>query len=364
MAGQAFYTKAQRLADGEAPHPTVARPQTPAPPYPYDQREVVIDAPEGGKLAGTLTLPKGAGPFPAVLLISGSGQQDRDETIFGHRPFRLIADRLTRAGLAVLRVDDRATGKSQGALGSLETDIGDARAAFELLLAQPEIDPKRVGLLGHSIGGAIAPIVAARTKKVAFIVSLAGTAMPGSELVQLQMQADLSARGAPPEVIAKVMDIQKKIGAVMLKGDPAELRTAAAEAIRGTYELNGQPAPSGPDLDKAVDAKMVEVTNPWTLGYFRTDPREAWREVTVPVLVLMGAKDTQVPPASQLPAVVAALKEAKNADVTAREVPGLNHLFQHADKGIPEEYGMIEETFDPQTLEDIATWLRARTHLE
>jgi dienelactone hydrolase len=362
VSGQTFYAKMAELADGEAPHPVIARPQTPMPPYHYAERELTIAAPEDGKLVGTLTLPAGKGPFPAVLLITGSGLQDRDETIFGHRPFLLIADRLTRAGVAVLRVDDRGAGKSTGKPGSLETDVGDSQAELELLLTQPEIDPKRIGLIGHSVGGAIAPILAARTKKVAFIVSLAGTALPGSELVPLQLAADLGAKGVPEETVQQIVEVQRKVGAAIVKGDPPELHEALKAAILGNFALGGQPAPAAPELDKMVEAKLKESQNPWTVSYFKTDPRRAWRQVRAPVLVVIGGKDTQVPAKENLAAVTAALRQAKDRDVTAHEVPGVNHLFQHANKGVVGEYGAIEETFDPATLDEIVKWVADHAH--
>jgi len=358
------YVKLVELGEGEAPHPTLARPQTPQPPYPYGEREVVVDAPEDGKLAGTLTIPAGEGKHPALLLITGSGSQDRDETIFAHRPYRLIADHLTRAGFAVLRLDDRGSGKTQGKTTSLDTDIGDAQASLAFLFAQPEVDPARVGIIGHSVGGMIAPIVATRSKKkVAFIVTLAGAAMPGRELVPLQVEAGMVASGAPADVAARLAEVQRKLGEAAFKGDPAAVRKAAADALAASAQITGQPAPTGAALDAAVDAMVKQISEPWTATFFRTDPRPAWSKIKVPVLLLNGDKDTQVPAKANLDAASAALKKAGNKDVTARSLPGLNHLFQHADKGTLDEYQVIEETFDPATLDELTAWLVKRAKL-
>ena len=360
IAGQSFPAKLVQLKPGEAPRPAIARPQTPKPPYPYAEREVTIEAPEAGVLAGTLTIPAGNGPFPAVVLISGSGQQDRDETLFGHRPFRVIADRLTRDGFAVLRTDDRATGKTKGAIGSLETDIGDGRAAFEWLAKQPEVDPKRVGVIGHSVGGIVAPTIAARTQKVAFVVALAGPGVPGWELIPMQIEAMMVAAKLPAPVAARIARAQRAVGAAVVKGDQKAIRTALKASLVEAASAIGQPKPDDAVLEAVVEQKLPEVTNAWTVSFFKSDPAAAWRKVKCPVLAVIGDKDLQVPAAINLAKTTEALKAARNRDVTAVTRPGLNHLYQHAETGSIEEYGAIEETFDPATLELVAKWLVER----
>jgi len=356
-AGQTFYAKLVKLAPGEAPRSAVARPQTPKPPFPYTERDVEITAPEDGKLAGTLTLPSGSGPFPAILLVSGSGQQDRDETIFGHKSFALLADQLTRNGIAVLRTDDRGTGKTEGKLGSLDTDIGDARAAFEWLIGQKEIDPKRAGMLGHSVGGLIAPVVAAKTNKVKFIVALAGPGVPGVELVPMQLEVSLRAKHAPEAMIKAIVDGQRSVGAAIVTGNDAKIRAALKAAAIATSAAAGAPKPSDADLDQMIAASMPSVTNAWTVGFFKTDPAPAWKKFKGPVLAVIGDKDTQVPADVNLAKIGAALKAGGNRRYRPEKRPGLNHLYQHAATGLLEEYGMIEETFDPDTLELVVKWV-------
>ncbi len=360
IGGQRLHARLVRLAQGEKPRTVVARPQTPRPPYPYAERDVAIEAPEAGKLAGTLTLPEGPGPFPAVLLISGSGQQDRDEAIFGHRPFRVIADRLTREGFAVLRTDDRGTGKTAGPLGSLETDIGDGRAAFEWLARQPEVDRRRVGILGHSVGGIIAPTIAARTRTVAFVIALAGPGVPGWELVASQLEAMLVASGLPGEGAARLAAAQRKVSRAAAFGGETALRAVLRESIIESARVVGAPEPTAAELDAQIAAALPALTSPWVVSFYRYDPLPAWRKVKCPVLALIGDKDLQVPADVNLAAIGGALRKAGNRDVTTRKLPGLNHLYQRAATGVVEEYGEIDETFDPATLDEVAGWLAAR----
>ncbi len=346
--------KMVKLADGEAPHSAYPRPQTPVPPFPYEQREVAIPAPDGGVLAGTLTLPKGVARAPAVLLWSGSGQQDRDETIFGHKPYLILSDRLTRAGLAVLRLDDRGTGKTTGALGTLDTEIADAGAAIDFLAKQPEVDPKKLGIVGHSTGGMVAPSVAL-AHPVAFIVSLAGVAVPGRDLVLLQQEAVAKVKGVPvpPEAAA----LQKKIGEATLKGSD-EVKRVLVEAVGPQLEKALHRKATQAEIDQAIAKPLADATQPWTLSFFRIDPRDAWKKLTIPVLLVVGDRDTQVPADPTIAALTGA--HGKPDAVTAKKLPGLNHLFQHAKTGMPDEYLEITESFDPATLDIIATWLAAR----
>lgn len=357
---QRFFVRMVRQHEGKAPRIPIARPQTPLPPYPYSVREVSIAAPEDGTLAGTLSLPAGAGPFPAVLFISGSGLQDRDQNVFGHRTFRVLGDRLTRAGFAVLRVDDRGAGASKGKLGTIATDIGDTRAAFEWLMAQPEIDKKRVGLLGHSVGGVVAPVVAAQTGKAAFVVALAPPGLPGWELIPLQLAAMMDAAGVKPEVAARVAAAQRKVGKAMIGGKADVVKAALRASIVEALAAMGGQAPTDAQLEASVAAKLPEVEDPWTVSFFKEDPRPAWRKVKCPVLALWGEKDLQVPPAANLKEVTAALKKGRNKDVTATVLPGLNHLYQHAETGTVDEYARLEETFDPATLDAIESWMKER----
>jgi pimeloyl-ACP methyl ester carboxylesterase len=350
VAGTTLRIAMVKLGPTEAPHSAFPRPQTPKPPFPYSSREVIVEAPDGGKLAGTLTLPS-ITPAPAVLLWSGSGQQDRDETIFGHKPFLIIADRLTRAGFAVLRLDDRGTGTTVGALGTLRTEIADAGAAFDFLTKQKEVDVKRAGMIVHSTGGMVGPNVAL-AHPVSFIVSLAGVAIPGRDLVLLQQQVAAKAAGAtvPPEQVAQ----QKAIGEATL-GGPEKVKKVLSDlaSTQLAKSLGHDPTPE--EIEQAIAQPLAEVTQPWTLSYFTIDPREAWRKLSIPVLLVVGDLDTQVPAGPTIAALLGA--HAKTSAVTAKKLPGLNHLFQHAKTGLTDEYLEIEESFDPAALGIITTWL-------
>lgn len=342
------------------------RPQTPKPPFPYEAREVTYESPrERVTLAGTLTLPRGDGPFPAVILISGSGPQDRDETLFGHKPFLILADRLTRRGIAVLRVDDRSVGKSgpENPNATIETHATDVEAGVAFLRTQKEIDPKRVGLVGHSEGGIIAAVVASRSKDVSFIVSLAGTGLPGSEINPLQVEAILRANGGTSEEGIKTMvAAQRKIMALVAKdaGDQA-LRAAVDEAMAAAKKY--VPDAEKPTAQAALEAELAMLQTAWFKGFVRLDPRAYWSKVTVPVLAIIGDKDTQVPADKNLGEIKAALARAKNKDATTEKLPGLNHLFQNATTGHPDEYPKIQETFDPKTLDRVSDWLASRAKI-
>jgi len=348
------------------PHAFGNRPQTPKPPFPYEQREVLYDnATDNSKLGGTLTLPKGDGPHPVVLLITGSGAQDRDETIFGHKPFFVIADHLTRKGIAVLRVDDRGIGKTTGNPkdATIETHATDVEAGIAFLKKQKEIDPKRIGLVGHSEGGIIAPVVASRSKDVAFIVSLAGSVVPGSELNPLQVEAILRAKGGTSDkAIKAIVAEQRRLMAMVAQDAPrAQLETALEKALTIAAKVVGEDAP---DLDAAVAREIKMLTSPWFVSFVKLDPRDYWSKVTVPVKVMIGAKDLQVPAGPNIDALVQPVMRAGNVkNMSADSLEDLNHLFQKADTGLVEEYATIEETFNTKALDMMTTWLLETTGL-
>ncbi len=250
-----------KLGASEAPRSAFPRPQTPKGPFPYRAREVVVAAPDGGKLAGTLTLPAKT-PAPAVLLWSGSGQQDRDETVFGHKPFLIIADRLTRAGFAVLRIDDRGTGSTVGAPGTLHTEIDDAGAAIEFLVKQKEVDPKRVGMIVHSTGGMVGAKVAVE-HPVAYLVSLAGVTIPGRDLVLLQQQIAAKAAGVtiPPEQLA----LQKALGEAALVG-PDKMKKVLRDAVGAQMGRFSVRKPTPEEIDEAIAEPLAQATHPWTIS--------------------------------------------------------------------------------------------------
>jgi pimeloyl-ACP methyl ester carboxylesterase len=345
------------------------RPQTPKKPYPYEEIEVAYENKKGGvKLAGALTLPRSGGPFPAVLLITGSGPQDRDETLFGHKPFLVLADYLTRRGIAVLRVDDRGVGGSTGKTSeATSADFADdVLAGVEFLKGRKEINSSQIGLIGHSEGGIIAPLVASRSKDVAFIVLLAGTGLPGEEILYLQAAALLKLAGADAALLARQKALQARLfGIVRGEKDNAvaekKVRAALEEAIaKLTKEETKQVLDPLGGLS-GMDAQVQMVLSPWFRHFLDYDPRPALRKVTCPVLALNGEKDVQVPAEVNLKAIAAALKEAGNKDVTTLQLPRLNHLFQTCKTGAVTEYGAIEETLAAAALETIADWISKRT---
>lgn len=339
------------------------RPQEPRPPFPYTAEEVTYK--NGGvTLAGTLTLPPGAGPFPAVILITGSGAQDRDETLLGHKPFFVLADHLTRHGVAVLRVDDRGVGGSSGkTMESTSADFAqDALAGVRFLKAHAKIAPAKIGLLGHSEGGVIAPLAASQSPDVAFLVLLAGTGVPAPELLIAQSELISRAEGMPEDNIRKESEaLREVIRILQTEKDPAardaKLREVTRQALAVATAQDVKDA-GGPEA--FVDSQVKRVDTPWFRYFLDYDPRPALRKVTVPVLALNGALDLQVPVEMNLPVIEQVLKESGNKDVTAKSLPGLNHLFQRAKTGSPTEYAQIEETMSPEVLELVAAWIAER----
>ena len=330
------------------------RPQEPKPPFPYRSDDIVIANAAGkSELAGTLTRPEGNGPFPAVVLITGSGLQNRDEELMGHKPFLVLADYLTRHGIAVLRYDDRGAGKSTGDVASATSEdfAGDAWAVWQTLRGRPEIDPKRIGLLGHSEGALIAPMLAASHPEIAFIVMLAGPGVTGEQVVLAQAAAIMKASGAPEEAIAVNTSLQKQGFAVLRE------ETATARIVE---RLSAIPVP-GPKEGSA--ALVKQFSSPWLRYFALYDPAPALIKVRCPVLAIGGALDLQVLPDQNLPVIEAALRQGGNKDATVMRLPGLNHLLQTAKTGLPAEYAQIEETMAPAALETIAVWIRKTSGL-
>ncbi len=324
-------------------------PQNPVKPYPYREEEVSYDNKvQNVKLAATLTLPQGKGPFTGVLLITGSGPQDRDESLLGHKPFLVLSDYLTRRGIAVLRADDRGTGKSTGNFATATTaDFAtDVEAGVAYLKTRPEIDGHKIGLVGHSEGGIIAPMVAARNPDVAFIVMMAGSGVRGDEILTTQLQAIEEASGKSHEEAAKDAAQERELlTLVETEKDEAVLEKELKEKISGEV-----PEPQ-------IGAQIKALTSPWFRYFMTYDPATALRKVTCPVLAINGEKDTQVPAKENLAAIRKALEEAGNRHFEVDELPGLNHLFQTAKTGSPAEYAAIEETISPVALEKIASWI-------
>lgn len=347
------------------PVPT-RRPQEPRPPFPYTAQEVsyVNSDGSGVKLAGTLTIPPGPGPFPAVLLISGSGPQDRDESSFGHQPFLVIADHLSRHGIAVLRVDDRGTGGSTGNVDSATTaDFArDVLAGVRFLKSHPKIAGDRIGLLGHSEGAVVAPLAASQSPDVTFIILLGGTGVPGSEIVQMQSRLIARANGAGDDAVHRNQEALRRTFAV-LRTEPdagareASLRTLAKDLL---VTMSDDQIRTLGGVGPAAEAVAKGMNTRWFRYFIDYDPRPALRKVKVPVLALNGDRDLQVTPDPNLPEIEKALKQGGNRDVTVRLLPGLNHLFQPAQTGSPAEYGVIETTIDPGVLDLVTDWITER----
>ncbi len=364
QAGQSFPLTLTRT---DAPA-EVKRPQEPKRPFPYEEEEVAFENREANiRLAGTLTLPASGGPFPAVVLISGSGPQNRDEEILGHKPFLVLADHLTRKGIAVLRFDDRGVGKSGGDFKSATTEdfASDVLAAVQFLKTRSEIDARQIGLVGHSEGGLIAPMVAARSRDVAFIVLLAGPALPGERILLLQKALIMKAEGASDSLVALDRRMSEEIFSI-IKREPDEV--AAREKILAydqeaweavPEELKQEAEKYGDHRSGLMRGLQMSLT-PWFRFFLTYDPGPTLQKVTCPVLALYGEKDLQVPAGENRPALAAALKAGGNREVTIEILPGLNHLFQTAETGAPGEYGKIEETFSPVALRAISDWIQAR----
>jgi pimeloyl-ACP methyl ester carboxylesterase len=344
---------------------TVARrPQDPKPPFPYRQEEVAFGSVPGVQLSGTLTLPQGAGPFPAVVLVTGSGPQDRDESLLGHRPFAVLADHLTRRGIAVLRYDDRGVAKSTGRFAdATSADFAeDALAAVRYLRTRREVASGKLGIAGHSEGGLIAPMVAVRSPDVAFLVLLAGTGLPGDSILKMQARLIARASGASAEMIELSARVQTRMFAAVVEGGDsaavrARLRQIGAEALAQMTEEQRRAAQLTP---AAMDANIAQISTPWFRYFLAYDPRPTLRRVRVPVLALNGSLDLQVPPKEDLAAIAAALREGGNRDVRTIELPGLNHLFQTTATGAPTEYAQIEETMSPAVLNAVSAWILER----
>lgn len=340
------------------------RPQLPRAPFPYREEPVTVQSVPGVTLGGTLTLPQGAGPHPAVVLVSGSGAQDRDETLLGHKPFLVLADYLTRRGIAVLRLDDRGVGASTGAFATATSDdfARDAEAAVRWLRARPDVADGRVGIVGHSEGGMIAPLVASRTPEVGFIVMLAGPGTPSAELLMAQGALISRAGGDSEQEIERTTALQRELfTAIATEADSAALHAGLREiASRYQASLTPEERAQPEASDATMAAAISQLISPWFRWFLRYDPAPALRATRVPVLALNGSLDLQVPADENLAGVQRALQAGGNRDVTTEKLPGLNHLFQTARTGAPSEYSELEETFSPAALQRIGDWIVQR----
>ncbi len=365
QAGQVFSLTLTRQTEEEAAAETPRRPQNPQPPFPYEVREVKFrNEVDGIDIAGTLTVPDGTGPFPSVVMITGSGPQDRDESLMGHRPFWVIADHLSRNGIAVLRCDDRGVGGTGGNVmqSTSENFALDALAGVAHLKTIDRIDATKIGLMGHSEGGIIAPLAAAQSKDVAFIILLAGTGLPGHDILRLQTRLLIASAGAfTDEQLDEMMARHTSLTQAIMNDAPRAEQLEAMRALMRT-QMGEAPEAAMDDrtLTQAAMQQLAQMRTPWFRSFLTHDPRPTLRKVTCPVLALNGSLDLQVPADENLEEIRKALSEAGNTDVTITKLEGLNHLFQHATTGSPAEYMTIEETFAPEVLDLITKWIHQR----
>lgn len=338
------------------------RPQEPVPPFPYRVEEVRF---EGGaadvELAGTLTLPAGTGPFPVAVLISGSGPQNRDEELMGHKPFWVLADHLTRQGIAVLRYDDRGIAASTGNFkGATSLDFAaDVKAAVRFALNRSELDAAHIGLVGHSEGGLIAPLVAAESEQIDFIVLLAGPGIPMAQLLLEQQVLIGRTSGTPEADLLRSQELSRGAFELVLEEEDPEV---LEESLRDYFE-NAMNRDSSLIRDKGISAatfiqlQLKQLSLPWTQYLVRYDPAPALQKVSCPVLAINGSKDVQVDAVSNLPGIRAALAKGGNPDFTVTELPDLNHMFQECETGAMFEYYTLSQTFAPVALKMVSDWI-------
>lgn len=342
------------------------RPQEPIKPYSYYAEDITFENKKAGiRLAGTLTLPQKEGVFPVVILISGSGPQNRDEELLGHKPFLVLADYLTKNGIAVLRYDDRGIASSKGDFKTATTaDFAtDVEASIAYLKTRKEINKKKIGLIGHSEGGIIAPMVANKSTDVAFIVLLAGTGIQGDKLLLLQQKLIGKVSGVSYEDLLKSELTNRKVFDIVNQSNSLEqLKTDLTNYLKQTLKEDPKAEkPEGMSDDDLVKLQVNQIANPWMHYFIKYDPASTLEKVKCPVLALNGEKDLQVPPKENLEAIKKALAKGGNKKVTTKELPNLNHLFQECKTGSPNEYATIEQTFSPTALTEILKWIQVQT---
>jgi uncharacterized protein len=337
------------------------RPQDPVAPFPYDTAEVTFPSEDPGvTLAGTLISPQGPGPFETVVLITGSGPQNRNEELLNHRPFLVLADALARANVAVLRFDDRGV---DGSTGNFDTATSlnfaaDVRGAVNYLRSQTQVPVGSIGLVGHSEGGLIAPIVADGNADVAFLVLLAGPAVDGETILISQGRAINAAAGVPAAQLDAEEAQQRRLYVCFHSPDAADAGADAGVVTAAALDTCLRQELRAAGLSDAEMAPtLAQLESPWIRFFITYDPAPALRRTQVPVLALNGSLDLQILASVNVPVMQAALAEAGNPRSSVSELPGLNHLFQHALTGAPGEYGLITETMAPEVLERVAEWI-------
>ncbi len=335
------------------------RPQEPKEPFPYHSENIVFkNEADNITLAGTFTYPKEGSNFPAVILISGSGAQDRNSEIMNHKPFLVISDYLTKNGIAVLRVDDRGIGESKGNHNETGLDgfVSDTKSAVNYLKSRNEVDGLKIGLIGHSLGGLIAPIVASESTDVSFMVLLAAPGIRGDKLMLLQKEMIERKMGISEAELALSQKNMKGAYDIILNsnGYKEELQTNLKNYFTKVF---GVLLP-----ESEIDALSQQLTIPWLTDFIKFDPNTSLSKTKCAVLALNGTNDFQIPAQVNLSAIEKILKENGNNDIETFQLEGLNHLFQESETGLPNEYATIEETFSPKVLKIMSDWILSRTN--
>lgn len=362
QAGQSFDLTIEKTDEVK----TFNRPQEPEKPYPYKNEEINFDNKiDNLKLAGTLTYPDKGNSFPAVVLISGSGPQNRNEELMAHKPFLVLADHLTKNGFAVLRFDDRGVAESEGAFSAATTEdfVNDALAAVEYLKTRKEIDNNKIGLIGHSEGGLVAPLASVKTEDISFIILMAGPGLKGEEILLLQSKLIAEVNGISSKEIENSLNFSSAVyDAIKSSSDFVVAEKKIREYFWHEFsEMTDEEKQTIGDPEKFLEMQLKVALTPWFKYFLEYDPAPALQKVTIPVLAIIGEKDLQVPPKENLEAIEEALKRGGNKNFTVKELPDLNHLFQTAETGSPLEYGKIEETISPVALDTITEWLKKVT---
>ena len=344
------------LEKGEAAKPK--RPQEPQPPFPYRAEDITFENKEAGiTIAGTLTLPEQGKKFPTVVLVTGSGAQNRNEEIMGHKPFLVIADYLTRNGIAVLRCDDRGVGGSTGVFAEATNEdyASDAEAAINYLKGRKEINPKQIGIIGHSCGGTVAFILGARSKDIAYIISMAGATIKGDSLMLKQAEAISKSNGTSDAMWELSKPTLRTRYAILAQDKSTEeiRKELYANIIATLPPVQLQD----PNITKQIEVEMNGMLSPWYLHFMKYDPTQDLKKIKCPVLAVNGDKDIQVDADMNLKAVEDWVKSNGNKKVTTKKYPGLNHLFQSCKTCTIMEYGQLEETISPEVLKDMTEWI-------
>jgi uncharacterized protein len=347
------------------------RPQEPIPPYPYIQEEITYpNQADGIIISGTLTMPSTEGSFTTVILVSGMGPNDRDYTMLGHKPFFVLADYLTRQGIAVLRVDKRGVGKSTGTFGSFVTSQDLARdvlAGIDYLKTRKEIDPKRIGLIGHSEGGLIAAMVASQSPSVSFLILMAGAMATEVEQILAQVGMQLKADGASKALIDYDAKVREKLLHVVKGESDLDKAAIAMKAIMETYFAT---LPATIKTESELFMFAIKESNAESMiAFFNSPTYRYWLEhnsvfdlniLRMPVLAMNGDLDFVTASHIQLPIIKNALQHAGNRDITIVEMPKMNHWFQSCSTGAMSEYGTLEETISPIVIKQMADWIRIK----